>query len=121
LGSVRRTPPSVLVGKRATAPPWPGTGRPRLPLTVAPVFREWLQREQPARLSRIEGRIRDARGGKLNDAEFGRRMRGTGEMARQIGQLFRLFARRHGLAGDLPPYDCSRFRPPSRCGQRWLF
>lgn len=62
------------------------------------------------------------RGGKLNDPEFGRRMTGSGEMAEQIGKLFKVFARRHGLDGDLPPYDCSRFRPPrDRSGQGWLF
>jgi DNA repair photolyase len=94
----------------------------RLPLTVAPVFREWLDRERPAGADRIEGRLRDARGGKLNDAEFGRRMVGTDEMSRQIGNLFRVFARRHGLDAELPPYDCSRFRPPMpRSGQGWLF
>jgi DNA repair photolyase len=94
----------------------------RLPLTVAPVFREWLEREQPKRVSKIEGRIRDTRGGRLNDAEFGRRMCGTGETARLIGELFRLFSRRHGLDGELPPYDCSRFRPPlPRSGQLRLF
>jgi hypothetical protein len=49
-------------------------------------------------------------------------MTGTGEVARQIGDMFRLFAQRHGLDGDLPAYDCSRFRPPkSPSGQGWLF
>jgi DNA repair photolyase len=90
----------------------------RLPLTVAPVFREWLERTQPSRLERIEGRIRDTRGGKLNNSEFGVRMCGTGEIAEQIGDMFRLFARRYGLDGELPPYDCTQFRPP---GQLWLF
>jgi DNA repair photolyase len=113
--------PAILQAAREAGAASAGYILLRLPLTVAPVFREWLQREQPARLGRIEGRIRDARGGKLNDAEFGRRMCGTREMARQIGQLFRLFARRHGLDGPLPPYDCTRFRPPLPGGQRWLF
>ena len=90
----------------------------RLPLTVAPVFQEWLQRTQPTRAQRIEGRIRDARGGKLNDSDFGTRMRGTGVFANQIGEVFRLFAHRHGLDRPLPPCDFSRFRPP---GQKWLF
>lgn len=90
----------------------------RLPLSVAPVFREWLERTLPSRLQRIEGRIRDARGGKLNDSEFGTRMRGTGEVADQIGEMFRLFAKRLGLERKLPAYDCTRFRPP---GQQWLF
>jgi DNA repair photolyase len=94
----------------------------RLPLTVAPVFREWLQREQPDRVQRIEGRIRATRDGKLNDSTFGDRMRGSGSIAETIRNLFRLFARRFGLDGGLPDYDCSRFRPPrSRSGQGWLF
>lgn len=90
----------------------------RLPLTVAPVFVEWLQRAQPASYQRIEGRIRDTRAGKLNESDFGTRMRGTGEIAHQIGAMFRLFAKRYGLDGKLPDYDCTRFRPP---GQKWLF
>ena len=82
----------------------------RLPLTVAPVFLEWLERCQPGRKEKIEGRIRSMRGGKLNCAEFGDRMSGSGEMADQIARLFKIFATKHGLDGDLPPHDCSRFR-----------
>jgi DNA repair photolyase len=94
----------------------------RLPLTVAPVFREWLGRRSPDRAQKVEGQIRGMRGGKLNSAEFGERMVGSGEMAEQIAGLFRLFARKHGLDGGLPPYDCTRFRPPrSKAGQLWLF
>jgi DNA repair photolyase len=94
----------------------------RLPLTVAPVFLEWLQRTQPDRAGRVEDRVRAVRGGRLNDPRFGARMRGTGALAEQIGDLFRVFARKHGLDGRLPPYDCSRFRPPrTRSGQAWLF
>jgi DNA repair photolyase len=94
----------------------------RLPLTVAPVFLEWLAREQPGRAEKVEARIRGMRGGKLNNAEFGHRMTGSGEMARQIAALFKLVARKHGLDGGLPPYDCTRFRRPSpNDGQLWLF
>jgi DNA repair photolyase len=94
----------------------------RLPSTVAPVFLEWLERERQGERRKVEGRIRGVRGGKLNRAAFGERMRGTGEMARQIGEMFRLFAGRHGLDHKLPRCDCTRFRPPaSRSGQRQLF
>jgi DNA repair photolyase len=94
----------------------------RLPQTVAPVFLEWLQRERPEMYAKVEGRIRETHDGKLSDPRFGKRMRGTGEIADQINQLFKLFVRRHGLDGDLPEYDCTRFRPPrSRSGQQWLF
>jgi DNA repair photolyase len=94
----------------------------RLPLTVAPVFREWLARARPEHLARVEGRVRDLRGGKLNDSEFGQRMTGSGEMAEQLANLFRLFRRRFGLDTDLPPYDCTRFRTPKpKKGQLRLF
>jgi DNA repair photolyase len=94
----------------------------RLPLTVAPVFFEWLQRERPDAFEKVEGRVRSTRGGKLNESAFHERFRGSGVMAEQIRALFRLFARRHELDGQLPAYDCSQFRPPrSAKGERWLF
>jgi DNA repair photolyase len=96
----------------------------RLPLTVAPVFLEWLDRCAPGRKEKVEGRIRGMRGGRLNSARFGDRMSGTGVMAGQIGSLFKVFARKCGLDGGLPPLDCSRFRRPgprSGDGQMWLF
>ena len=94
----------------------------RLPLTVEPVFIEWLEREQPGRAAKVLDRLRDARGGRLNDPEFGSRMRGTGERAGRIADLFRLFRKRHGLDGGLPPLDTSGFRPPKPItGQLRLF
>ena len=94
----------------------------RLPLTVAPVFLEWLNRTQPTRAARVESRIRTVRGGKLNESDFGARMSGAGEIARQISDMFRVFARKYGLDGGLPAYDCTRFRPPmNKHGQRSLF
>jgi DNA repair photolyase len=94
----------------------------RLPGAVEAVFLEWIERCRPDARQRIEGRIRATRGGQLSDSRFGKRMRGEGEIATQISQLFRLFARRLGLDGPLPAYDFSRFRPPRpTSGQLWLF
>ncbi len=114
--------PAVLAAAKAARAQDVGYTMLRLPLTVAPVFLEWLGRTQPTRAARIESRIRTVRGGKLNDSEFGARMSGAGEIARQIGGLFRIFAKKQGLDGGLPAYDCTRFRPPmDRYGQRPLF
>jgi DNA repair photolyase len=94
----------------------------RLPLAVAPVFKEWLERTQPGRRERVLGRMREARSGKLNVSEFGTRMRGTGARAEQIAALFKLFAAKHGLNKGLPDFDSSRFRPPPpTTGQLRLF
>jgi DNA repair photolyase len=104
--------PSILAAAKEAGAASAGYILLRLPLTVAPVFREWLEREQPDRLQRIESRIRETHGGKLNNSAWGVRMRGTGEIAEQIRSVFRLFAKKHGLDGHLPPHDSSQFRPP---------
>jgi DNA repair photolyase len=114
--------PAILQAAREAGAHAAGYQLLRLPLTVAPVFREWLEREQPDRVVRIDGRIRASHDGKLNDSTFGARMRGSGLLAETVRNLFRLFARRYGLAGGLPDHDCTQFRPPrSRSGQAWLF
>jgi DNA repair photolyase len=94
----------------------------RLPLAVAPIFTEWLERTRPERAERVLGRIKDARGGKLNVSAFGARMRGKGERANQISALFKLASKRHGLHRGLPALDSTHFQPPlPRSGQLRLF
>ena len=94
----------------------------RLPLTVEPVFQEWLQRCRPSLAEKVLNRIRETRSGQLSSAEFGTRMRGTGQIADQIKSLFQLFRRKHGLDQSLPAQDQTRFRPPTLpSGQQFLF
>lgn len=94
----------------------------RLPLTVEPVFLEWLNRTQPLRAKKIEGLIRETRGGNLNSSGWGKRMIGTGPFAEQVRGLFRVFVQKYGLDEPLPLYDFSHFRPATpRSGQRRLF
>lgn len=94
----------------------------RLPLTVEPVFREWLTRTQPLKLQKIEGLIRETRGGNIYRAKWGERMVGTGPIAEQVQKLFRVFAQKYGLNRKLPAYDFSQFRPATpRSGQLRLF
>jgi DNA repair photolyase len=84
----------------------------RLPLSVKPVFLEWLARAQPAKKSRIESLIRATRNGKLDDATFNLRMRGAGPVAEQIAQTFRVFAAKYHLDRQVAPLVTTRFRPP---------
>ncbi|RLS53506.1 MAG: PA0069 family radical SAM protein [Planctomycetota bacterium] len=84
----------------------------RLPLTVQPVFMDWLAVNAPEKREKIERLIRSTRDGGLNHATFGTRFRGTGAIADQIQQTFRVFARRFHLDGDGTPLDVSGFRPP---------
>ncbi|MDK1488731.1 PA0069 family radical SAM protein [Sinorhizobium sp. 7-81] len=69
----------------------------RLPLEVSPLFRDWLLRNYPNRYRHVMSLIRSMRGGKDYDAEFGKRMKGAGPYAWQIGRRFELAAKRLGL------------------------
>jgi len=92
----------------------------RLPHGVADVFTAWLERHFPDRKERVLGRIRDLRGGRLNDAQFGRRMRGEGILAEQIKALFALGSRQAGIVGRGPELSTASFRRPGGT-QRLLF
>ena len=94
----------------------------RLPWAVQDVFLDWLERTYPLKKNRIESLIRSVRGGRMNDSRFGTRMRGEGVLAEQIRQIFKVFAKKYGLDGEVPELDCSQFRPPQpRRGQLRLF
>ena len=105
--------PSILAAARAAGARWAGFVPLRLPGAVAELFVDWLDRHVPLRKEKVLGRIRDVRGGRLNDPDFGSRMRGEGAIAEQIGALFRVAARRAGLANRAPELSAESFRVPS--------
>ncbi|WP_300550835.1 PA0069 family radical SAM protein [Roseovarius sp.] len=94
----------------------------RLPLEVAPLFQEWLQAHYPDRVNRVMNRVREMHGGKDYEAEWGRRMRGTGVYARLIARRFEAAAARLGLSGDRPGLRLDLFeRPFEKGAQMSLF
>jgi DNA repair photolyase len=87
----------------------------RLPHEVKDLFREWLQTHMPDRAQHVMSLIREARGGRDNDPDFGRRMRGTGAWARLLSDRFRLAVRRLGLRSDREvTLRTDLFRPPRK-------
>ena len=114
--------PAILAAAAAAGASFASHTVLRLPLTVKPVFLEWLARERPEKQEVVESRIRSTREGELNASEFGKRMSGSGPIADQIHQTFKVFARRNGLDGKYVPLDASQFQPPkSSSGQMRLF
>ena len=69
----------------------------RLPHSVKDLFIEWLQREYPEKADKVINRIKEVREGKLSNAEFGKRMTGSGEIAESISQLFEVTCKKYGL------------------------
>ena len=90
----------------------------RLPHELKTLFKEWLAEHYPQRAEHVMSIVRQMRGGKENDPNFGTRMSGTGNYAELVEKRFDIACRRFGVnrreARDL---DCSRFRPPSLSGQ----
>lgn len=82
----------------------------RLPLEVAQLFRDWLEREFPDRAARVLGRVRDLHGGKDYDPQWGKRMTGEGEFAQLMAHRFSIAIKRLGLARHLPPLRTDLFR-----------
>ena len=84
----------------------------RLPHTVKDVFSAWLDQHMPSKKERVLARVRELRGGKLNVAEWGARMRGEGIFAEQIHDLFAVAVRRVGLNKDVEATTTENFRRP---------
>jgi DNA repair photolyase len=85
----------------------------RLPYGLPDLFEAWLERHFPDRKERVLHRIREIRGGALNDSRFGTRMRGEGEYADQIRALFRVTCRRLGLNRERLRLSSARFTRPA--------
>jgi DNA repair photolyase len=84
----------------------------RLPYGVAPLFEEWLALHRPLQKEKILNRIRDIRGGRLNDPNFRTRMQGSGAYAQHISELFELSCRKLGLNSTRPTLSAKLFRRP---------
>jgi DNA repair photolyase len=94
----------------------------RLPHELKTLFKEWLAEHYPDRAEHVMSIVRQMRGGRENDPNFGSRMTGTGNYAELMEKRFDIACRRYGLnVRERPELDCSLFRPPSPAGQLKLF
>lgn len=90
----------------------------RLPLEVAPLFKDWLATHAPGRAAKVMARVRESHGGAEYRADWGKRMRGEGLWSDLIARRFDLALARHGLKKEMPPLRCDLFRPPARAGDQ---
>ncbi len=91
----------------------------RLPYAVAPLFEQWLERHFPDRKSKVLNRIRELRGGKLNDPNFNTRMRGQGVWADQFKSMFTIHKKKFGLDRPMMPLSSQAFQRPGDTLSLW--
>jgi DNA repair photolyase len=92
----------------------------RLNGAIKDIFTDWVEKTFPERAKKILHQIADCHGGKLNDSRFGKRMRGEGNIAEVIKDLF-ISSRNKYMAGrEMKEYNLSAFSRPES-GQLKLF
>ena len=112
--------PAILAAAAEAGASYVGWTMLRLPYGVSGLFEEWLENHYPLKKEKVLGYIREMRGGKLNDKEFGSRMRGQGRYAEGVWTLMKMSARRSGLSTRGPELSTRDFRRVSG-GQLDLF
>jgi len=84
----------------------------RLPFGVADIFEAWLAGRRPLAKDKVMNRIREIRGGRLNDPRFGSRMSGAGVFAKQVEDMFRVGCARFGLNAERLELSTASFKRP---------
>jgi DNA repair photolyase len=84
----------------------------RLPFAVKDLFSGWLDQHFPEKKAKVLGRVRDLRGGRLNDSTFGTRMSGGGVWAETFRGIFRAARHKAGMRDTIPPLSTAAFRRP---------
>jgi DNA repair photolyase len=85
----------------------------RLPFVLDDLFIQWLEQHFPDRKEKVLNRIREIRGGKLNDSNFSSRMRGEGVYAEQLRSMFHLYTKKEGLNLTRLNLSVAHFRRPT--------
>ena len=104
--------PAILEAAREAGATSAGFTVVRLPYANAPLFEKWLETHFPDRKEKVLNRIKAMRGGKMYDAQWGKRMRGEGIFADQIAAMFDVARRKAGFTGDRWELSTASFRRP---------
>ncbi|AEC18636.1 DNA repair photolyase [Pusillimonas sp. T7-7] len=94
----------------------------RLPLEISELFREWLAAHHPLKEAHVMNLIKQMRGGKVYDADFRTRMKGSGIFADLIRQRFQKACTKAGLNPDrrahLTALSTADFLRPTQAGSQ---
>lgn len=85
----------------------------RLPHELSDLFQEWLQQYFPLKAQHVMSIIRQSRGGKDYQSEFGQRMRGEGIFADLLAHRFKLSCHKLGMSGERTGFCTDLFSVPA--------
>src|SRR6202012_1666535 len=84
----------------------------RLPMEIKDLFQEWLAEARPDRAARVMSLVRQTRGGRDYDPQWGSRMSGSGPVADLISARFHAAVKKLGLNQKDRRRDVTQFRVP---------
>ena len=67
----------------------------RLNGAIGGIFTNWIKQAMPNRAEKVLNQIAECHGGNLNDSVFGRRMKGSGNIAEQVSQQFKIARKKY--------------------------
>ena len=102
--------PAILAAAAEAGAGCAGYSLLRLPFAVKDLFERWLEENFPDRKEKVLNRIREIRGGRLNDPGFKTRMKGQGIFAEQVEALFHATCRKLGLTRKTWKLSTASFR-----------
>lgn len=85
----------------------------RLNGAIKLLFHDWLHKNFPDRADKVWHQIQDGHGGKVNDSQWGRRMRGSGNVAEIIAQQYKKYTNKYDLNHERLALDCTKFKRPN--------
>jgi len=80
------------------------------------LFHDWLYKNFPDRADKVWHLIEVSHGGKVNDSDWGRRMRGEGSIAKLVADQYKTYTKKFGLQHERLGLDCSNFKRPGSQG-----
>lgn len=85
----------------------------RLPLELTDLFQDWLQQYFPLKASHVMSLVKQSRGGKTYQSDFGKRMRGEGVFADLLASRFKLSCHKLGMYGECTGFRTDLFKVPA--------
>jgi len=82
----------------------------RLNGSIAKLFEDWVLKTFPNKATKILNQISECHNGNLNDSEWHRRQKGSGNMAEIIGQVFKTAYKKYYRDRQMPVQDKTKFR-----------
>jgi DNA repair photolyase len=81
------------------------------------LFHDWLYKNFPDRADKVWHLIEASHDGKVNDSEWGRRMRGEGNIAQIVSQQYKKYGKLYGMNAERWELDTTIFRRPGEQGK----